>query len=128
MNKNLLSLLIILKAASLMQKESLQVQSIQVDYLLVKVLYKHGIIQNFIKQNNSCRSTILIFLRYFFNVAAFQFFKILSKPSLVLHLKFRDLNLLHDKKHTLFLQTSKGILSNFECKVKKIGGIALFKC
>lgn len=131
MNKSQISLLLAIKIASTLQKERLQIPLKKVSIPFLITLYKHGIIQNFLKlgvSSNEKEPKCLIYLRYFFNKSIVKNLKILSKPSLYLHLRFTDICLLHDRKHTLFISTSKGILTNFECKIKKIGGIALFKC
>jgi ribosomal protein S8 len=112
MNKNQISLLLAIKTASVLQKEKIQISLSKISILLLSALYKHGIIQNFIRLNS-----IVV-----------KNFKIFSKPSINLYLSFADICLIQDKKHTLFLSTSNGILTNFECKLKKVGGIILFKC
>lgn len=130
MNKNQISLLLAIKTASILQKEKIQISLSKISILLLSALYKHGIIQNFIKLNvahNGNSPKFLIFLRYFFNKPVVKNFKIFSKPSINLYLRFADICLIQDKKHTLFLSTPKGILTNFECKSKKVGGIVLFK-
>jgi small subunit ribosomal protein S8 len=131
MNKSQISLLLAIKTASVSQKEKIKVSLNKISIFLLNALYKHGIIQNFIKLDagQAAQSPkFLIFLRYFFNKPVVKNLKTFSKPSLKLYLRFADICLIHDKKHTLFLSTSKGILTNFECKLKKIGGIILFKC
>jgi small subunit ribosomal protein S8 len=131
MSKAQIYLLLTIKTASLLQKENVKapLKFISISFLIT--LYKHGIIQNFIKLGSvffSKQPNILIYLRYFFTNSTVKNLKIISKPSLYLHLCFRDVCLIHDKKHTLFISTSKGILTNLECKLKKLGGIVLFKC
>ena len=131
MNKNQIHLLLAIKTASILQKETLYFSLKIVSISFLTILYKQGLIQNFIKLNVKFfkkQIKILIFLRYFFNKLIFKNLKFFSKPSLYLYLNYTNICLTYDKKHTLFLSTSKGILTNFECKVKKIGGIILFKC
>jgi ribosomal protein S8 len=131
MNKSQIYLLLAVKSASTLQKEKIQVSLNKVSIPFLITLYKHGIIQNFILLNNwrnKQKIKILIYLRYFFNKSVCKNLKFFSKPSLFTFLPYADICLLYDKKHTLFLSTSSGILTNLECKIKKIGGVALFKC
>jgi small subunit ribosomal protein S8 len=131
MSRSHIHLLLTIKTASLLQKERVQVPLKFASLSFLTMLYKHGIIQNFIKIGSVFtikQSKILIYLRYFFSKPIVKNLKFFSKPSLYLYLSFNDVCLINDKKHTLFISTSKGILTNLECKIKKIGGIVLFKC
>lgn len=131
MNRSQIFLLLAIKTASILQKERIHVSLNKVSIPFLVILYRHGIVQNFTLLNNTTNKInikILIYLRYFFNKPVCKNLKILSKPSLFFQVSFTDLCLLHDKKHILFLSTSKGILTNLDCKIKNLGGIALFKC
>lgn len=131
MNRSQIFLLLAIKTASILHKERIQLYLNKISMPLLVVLYKHGVIQNFTLLNNKLNKKsikILIYLRYFFNKTVCKNLKFISKPSLFLFLSFSDICLLYDKRHTLFLSTSAGILTSLECKKKKIGGVALFKC
>lgn len=131
MNKSQIFLLFAIKTATVLQKEKIKISLTKINISLLSALYKHGIVQNFIKLDATQPGKspkFLIYLRYFFNKPVVKNFKVFSKPSLNLYLRFFDICLIQDKKHTLFLSTPNGILTNFECKLKKIGGIVLFRC
>lgn len=132
MPKNQIFLLLAIKTASTLQKERVQISLSKASIPFLVTLYKHGLIQNFLLSGPLVtlkkKIQILIYLRYFFNKPICKNLKILSKPSLTLCLTFTDICLIYDKRHTIFLSTSSGILTNLECKKKKIGGITLFKC
>ena len=131
MNKNQIIILSILKVASLFKKNTVSIYLNKNSISFILLLYKQGIIQNFFIFPSSLEKNkfkILIYLRYYFDKSIYKNLKIISKPSMLHYVHFSDLCLIYDKKHTIFISTSKGILTNFECKLKKLGGLVLFKC
>ena len=130
MNKNNLILLNLLKSASILQKNNIIVPLKKSNINLLILLYKQGLIQNFIFLSNTFfkHPKILIKLRFFFNKSICKNLKLLSKPGLYLYLTFEEISLLYDKRHIIYFSTINGLLTNFACKKKQIGGIALFKC
>jgi small subunit ribosomal protein S8 len=130
MNKNFITLLSLLKVASVENKEIVQIPLKKANNKLLIALYKHGLIQNFTQVNSISLSNpkTLIRLRYSFNNSFCKNIKLLSKPSVYLYLSYESICRLSDKRHILFLSTNKGILTNLECKIKRVGGIALFTC
>jgi small subunit ribosomal protein S8 len=130
MNKNLITLLSLLKVASIENKETILIPLKKANNKLLIALYKQGLIQNFTQVNSLSLSVpkTLIRLRYSFNKSLCKNIKLLSKPSVYLYLNYESICRLYDKRHILFLSTNKGILTNFECKVLRVGGIALFTC
>lgn len=131
MTKSQIYLLLAIKTASTLQKDSIQISFKKTIIPLLITLYRQGLIQNFIKLGTNIvnnQKIFLIYLRYFFNKPVFKNLKFFSKPSSCLYFNFLDICLLQDKKHIVFLSTPKGILTNLECKVKKTGGLVLFRC
>ena len=130
MNKKVINILMLIKAASIHSKKTALVPKKKSSFFILNSLYKEGIIQNFLTINflNKTRSKCLIYLRYSQHNLLSEKIKIISKPSKILYLTFYDISLLYDKNHLLFLSTSRGILTNFECKLYGIGGLALFSC
>ena len=131
MNQSQIHLLNIIKIGSILQKNKVELSYKKNYFSFLNLLYKHGIIQNFFKIKISFLTPyykILIYFRYFFNKNNIRNLKILSKPSLYLHLNYSDICSLYDKKHILFFSTNKGILTSLQCKMLKIGGFVLFKC
>ncbi len=128
MNNQTITLLMLIKTASLENKNAFLITFKKSILKLLPVLYKQGIIQNFSVVTILNKQKILINLRYSFNKPICKNIKLLSKPSLYLHLTFTDICLLCDKRHLLFLSTKKGILTSLECKIYGTGGTALFLC
>lgn len=130
MTLSILTLLISIRNASLLQKESVLIPFSKVGCALLKILYKNGIIQNFftLKGTFFLSERFIVYLRYFFSIPTVRSIKLISKPSLRFFLTFQDLCQLTDTRHTLFLSTVKGILSSFDCKKQQVGGTVLFKC
>ncbi len=131
MNTSTITLFSAIKTASILQKERIFLPYTKLTISFLKLFYKCGLIQNFYiikKASFLVASKVLVYIRYYFNLPIFNTFKIISKPSIYFYLKFADLCLISDKRHTLFLSTSYGVLSNLECKKKRLGGIALFRC
>jgi ribosomal protein S8 len=56
----------------------------------------------------------------------FSDLKILSKPSLIKYVSLKDLKKNPKKKTVVFLSTTKGILTDSQCKLRSIGGKLLF--
>jgi len=130
MNKNFITFLSLLKVASIENKETILIPLKKAHNNLLIALYKQGLIQNFTQVNSFSFSfpKTLIHLRYSFNKSLCKNIKLLSKPSVYLYLTYENICSLYDKRHVLFLSTNKGILTTFDCKVHRIGGIALFTC
>lgn len=130
MTKNSIFTLALLKSASIASSPRIIVSFTKTNIKLLNSLYTNGFIQNFSKLLNKKVNKIylLVILRYFFNIANCHTIKLISKPSFYFHLKFSDLCYISDKTNTIFLSTTKGILTLNECKHKNIGGLLLFKC
>lgn len=130
MNVNLIQFLLALRNSSLSQKETLVVEHNRTREKMTKLLYNEGFIQSFTLQMNPLLKVnqILIKLRYCFDKPQLKNLKVLSKPSHVKYMRLADLSNIPDKKLVLFFSTDLGLLTNLECKKKKIGGKLLFVC
>jgi small subunit ribosomal protein S8 len=131
MNTNLIKLLLNLKNASLSKKEIIHVKYSKPSLNLIKLLYKEGFIQSFnvtkVDLNGlENQFKIAITLRYFHNKSIFKNLKIVSSPSRLHFLTFKDISNLSNAKKVLFLSTHKGFLTGLNCKIKQIGGVLLF--
>lgn len=89
---------------------------------LVKILYKQGLIQSYTKIS---KNLIKIFLR---KPSFFNSLKIISKPSIKIYLSYIKICQIKNIHTICFFSTNKGILTQYECKTKKIGGKLLFIC
>jgi small subunit ribosomal protein S8 len=124
MNNNLINFLIKIKNGSTINKEIITVDYDILSLKILKILYREGLIQSFKIDSTK----IHIFLRYINNRGLFDYFKIISKVSNVVYLKYTDICKLSDKRFLLVLSTNKGLLTGLECKKYKLGGELLFIC
>ena len=125
MNKTLINFLITIKNASNLKKELLKFYFNKKFILLAKILYKEGLIQDFWLEKTT-QLSLVIALKYHYNISNYKTLKIVSKPSKSLFFSYKDIFKLYEK-HTLYIfSTSLGYLTSLECKQKKIGGILFF--
>jgi small subunit ribosomal protein S8 len=133
MNLRSIQFLNCLKNAANRNKEVIQFSYSKCVYRLVKVLYQAGYLQSYkfllVKNsNNQIRKEILVYLRYYYDKSTLHNLQVVSCPSYSRFLEFRDVLRINETKSTFFFSTSKGILTAFECKKKRIGGILFFLC
>lgn len=121
MNSNIINLLITLKNASLIKKETIFVDSNKLVLELLSLFYKEGIIQSFSVNNNS----VCINLRYSFNKNIFKNLKIFSNS---VDLKYFDLCKISTKQNLIVISTTKGLLTDTDCKKYHLGGKLCFIC
>jgi len=129
MNLNLINLLLVLKNASLSQKEIVYVKYNKMCEKLLKLLYAEGLIVSYSLERRAYeKSFFKITLKSFFNKSAFKNFKIISTPSKIRYLSFSDLSKISDKRLILVLSTDQGFLTSLQCKNLQVGGKLLFVC
>lgn len=124
MNKSLINLLLQLKNAALVHKESIHVNYNTKFLKILEVLYKESLIQSF--KINFDKTKITITFRYFLNLNFLNNLKIFSTPSHQTFLSFDSIIKLSDRNKIFFLSTNKGILTHIECKKANKGGKLLF--
>jgi small subunit ribosomal protein S8 len=124
MNKFLVESLISLKNAAIFRKEFVSLNYSKQSLQIVHSLYLSGYIQSYKVKN----AKIFILMRFFFNKPVLKDLKIISTPSNIRCLNLKQISKLSLNRSTLFMSTSKGILTAFDCKRLKIGGTALFVC
>jgi ribosomal protein S8 len=90
---------------------------------LIKVLYKEGFILSYRIKSNI---VIEIGVNFYLN-KNLSSLKIISSKSKMVYINNLQLSRFVSKKN-FFISTSKGILSLFSCKQKKLGGILIFAC
>ena len=133
MNLRSIQFLNFLKNAANRNKEVIQLSYSKCVYRLVKVLYRAGYLQSYkflsVKNHNSqVRKEILIYLRYYYDKSNLHNLQVISSPSHSRFLDSRDILRINEAKNTFFFSTNKGILTGFECKKQRIGGILFFVC
>ena len=131
MNNRIIFFLLKLKNAALYKKEVVIVDFKQ-DYIpILKLLYDEGYIQTFlvIKTENSKKNIIKIYLRYVYNTFALSNLKVLSKPSCVKTITYKQISFnIYDIRKTFFVTTNRGLKTQLGCKMNKIGGSLFFMC
>ena len=101
MNNTIANFLVKLKNSSLVNKETLNIRLENVILKIVKILYKEGFIQSF-KVNFETKN-ILIYLRYSFNKSVFSNVKIISLPSKLLYVKYKELTTISSKNNFILV-------------------------
>lgn len=91
--------------------------------LLLKFLYKQGLIQDFWFEKTPQQSIIVLLKDY---SQIYSIFKIMSKRSKPIFFSFKEICKLYEKKIIYVFLTSFGYLTSFECKELKTGGILFF--
>ena len=130
MNTTLIKLLLLIKNAAILNKETITCSYNKLYIDILKILYKEGFILYFkiINDNSKSANKILIGLKYSFGKTSFNNIKFISVPSKTIYLTYKNLCKISDKKFTLFLSTNKGLFTLSKCKSLKLGGTALFVC
>lgn len=124
MNATICDFLSSLKNASLSQKKFLIVHFNKNFLLILKILYKEGIILTYSKINTN----IIIKLRYYYNISCLKRIKIVSTASKPVFLNKFEILKLVEKNKLLIFSTSRGFLTSLECKNLQIGGKFVFLC
>ncbi len=127
MNKLLINFLIIIKNTSLLKKNILKIFFNKKFILISKVLYKHGLIQDFwLEKDLKTKLKIVVKLKYSTNFNNFLTLNLISKPSRSLFFSYKDLCKLYEKQALYIFSTPVGYLTSLECKKAKIGGTLFF--
>ena len=126
MNNTISNFLIKLKNSSLVNKEVINISLENMTLKIVSILYKEGFIQSF--KVNLETKTIQIYLRYSFNKSVFKNVKIISLPSRLLYVKYKELTSISSKNNFILVSTTKGLKTFLECKKNHLGGKILFLC
>ena len=127
MNKFLVNFLIAIKNGYILKKEILIFFFKKQFILLSKVLYAHGLIQDFwLEKQLYSKIKIVVVLKYFQYFNSFLTLKFVSKPSSSLFFSYKDLCKLYEKQTLYILSTPYGYLTSIECKKIHSGGILFF--
>lgn len=125
MNKTLINFLIAIKNASSLKRELVKIFYNKKFILLVKILYKEGLIQDFWLEKGDTLK-LVISLKYHYNFSNYKTLQIISKPSKSLFFSYKDIFKLYEKHILYIFSTSLGYLTSLECKQNKVGGILFF--
>lgn len=131
MNTRIIFFLLKLKNAALYKKEVIVIDFKQ-DYIpILTLLYNEGYIQTFLvtKDDITNKCTIKIYLRFFYNIFALSNLKLISKPSCVKTITYKQISFnIFDIRKTFFITTNKGFKTQIGCKINKLGGSLFFIC
>ena len=127
MNKLIINLLIMLKNAYFLKKDTIYIFFNKKFILILKILYKYGLIQDFwLEKQKNNRLKIAIILKNLQKYSNFLTLKFVSKPSRSLFFSYKDLCKLYEKQTLYIFSTPRGYLTSFDCKKLKIGGTLFF--
>lgn len=122
MNFAQVNLLVHLKNAALVGKESLSIQYNYSCLKLLSFLYHEGLIQSFSIKDN----IFFINLRFFNGINRLMNLKLLYKKSYANSFTYKMICKIKSDKNLIIFSTDKGLLNLINCKVKRVGGKALF--
>lgn len=119
-----------LKNAALYQKRFIIIRYNILCIPFLKGLYNDGYVLSYqCFQNHQGRYYIKIYLRLTMFELPVKDLTIISKPSNIKSLSYRELSRLSiGIRNTLYLFTDKGLKTHSECKQLKIGGQVLYLC
>jgi len=120
--KKLHKLLSVLKNGCLLNATHVEIKKIRYCIPILKLLYTEGYIQNFIVH----KKTIVIFFRYYRGTNCIRMLKNFVKPSRFVYIKKHQLWLFSRYNGTLFLSTTRGIITHFDSLRYNLGGKILF--
>lgn len=119
------NMLSMIKNASMVGKDSIEVFYSKKNEAIAKVLEKHKFVKSVkvFKEKNSTHKGLHIDLEYVGpQDPKIRDIKIISKPGRRLYMKRTEIKSIDLEHGILVLSTSKGIISGVEAKVKKLGG------
>ncbi len=132
MNIKTINFLTQLKNASMINKESIRLESNRFILSLLKVLYKEGFILSYRVQEkkdfSNKTSEVIVNIRYVQNKPVFNNLKIISSPSFQKLVSLKNISRLVSKKKFFLFSTNLGLLTLNECKKMHVGGFLLFVC
>lgn len=119
-----------LKNASLVRKEFVTLEYNFFFFRIIQKLYKEGLIQSYVlkKIDKFGKKQIVVNLRYYFDKPILRKLQVLSNISKHKVLDYHNISRMKIKKDILFLSTDQGILTQLECKRKRLGGVLIFIC
>ena len=114
-----------IRNANMRQKESLELLSSNLKVNIVKVLKDEGFIENWELDEQGKFPQLRIWLKYVDELPVIREIKRISKPGLRLYTKGKDCKPVLNGQGISILTTSKGIMSDRQCRNDNIGGEVL---
>ena len=114
-----------IRNANMRNKDSLELLSSRMKLNIVKVLKDEGFITNWELDEKGKFPQLRIWLKYVDDLPVIREIKRVSKPGLRLHTKGKDCKPVLNGQGISILSTSKGIMSDRQCRNDNIGGEVL---
>ena len=114
-----------IRNANMRNKPSLELLSSKMKVSIVKVLKDEGFIVNWELDEKGKFPQLRIWLKYVDELPVIREIKRISKPGLRLYTKGKDCKPVLNGQGISILSTSKGILSDRQCRADNIGGEVL---
>jgi small subunit ribosomal protein S8 len=114
-----------IRNANMRNKDSLEMLSSILKLNIVKVLKDEGFITNWELDEKSKFPQLRIWLKYVDEIPVIREIKRISKPGLRLYTKGKDCKPVLNGQGISILSTSKGIMSDRQCRNDNIGGEVL---
>lgn len=89
---------------------------------LLKVLKDEGYIRGYTVESGEVHKSLSVELKYYEGKAVMQMIKKISKPGRRVYSSVSDLPKIHNGLGTIFLSTSKGIMSDDQARKNNVGG------
>lgn len=120
-------LLVKIKNAQAVKKESTKVPYSKMDEAIIDVLTQHKYVEGYEKKGRGPKKILDIKLKYNDGQGAVSGLKFVSKPSRKIYTGYRDLKPVRHGYGLAVLSTPKGIITASQAKKSKIGGEILFE-
>ena len=114
-----------IRNANMRNKDSLELLSSRMKLSIVKVLKDEGFITNWDLDEKGKFPQLRIWLKYVDDLPVIREIKRVSKPGLRLYTKGKDCKPVLNGQGISILSTSKGIMSDRQCRNDNIGGEVL---
>ena len=114
-----------IRNANMRNKDSLELLSSKMKLSIVKVLKDEGFITNWELDEKGKFPQLRIWLKYVDDLPVIREIKRISKPGLRLYTKGKDCKPVLSGQGISILSTSKGIMSDRQCRNDNIGGEVL---
>jgi small subunit ribosomal protein S8 len=121
------NMIIMLKNASLANKESISLPYSKMKNSIAECLKKEGYVKEVSKKVKTCFPTLEVELVYIDKKPKIAEVERISKQSRRVYFKMKDIHSVRNSSGILVLSTPKGILSGKEARKEQVGGEALFK-
>jgi small subunit ribosomal protein S8 len=126
MQDTLSDMLVRIKNAQSAKKTDVIVVDSKLNRHICDVLIQEGFLEDYVVKANDNKTSLNIKLKYFSGNPVIQNLKRISKPSLRVYSRSRDIPRTVDGFGVMVVSTPKGVMSHIKAKQAKLGGELLF--